>query len=49
VGSVVHFAELVRIGCSIAAPRDLRVKLDSRDRHLSIGIFLHMANRLVFV
>src|SRR5262249_1302027 len=48
VGGMVHLVELIRAGRAISTPANLRAKLDTRDG-LALGVFLHVANRLVFV
>src|SRR5262249_36465260 len=49
VGGMVHLVELIRAGRAISTPANLRAKLDTRDGELALGVFLHVANRLVFV
>ena len=49
VCSVVHFIEFFRAGSSVPAPCDLRAQLNSSDRQLAVGVFLHMADRFVLV
>jgi len=45
----MHLFELFRIWLSISAPRDLRVKFHSSNRHLAVGVLLHITNCLVSV
>src|SRR6516165_8726149 len=47
--SVMHLIEFFCTGFSVAAPRDLRAKLNSSDRQLAVSVFLHMADCLVLV
>ena len=49
VGGMVHFIEYFRTRRSIPAPRDLRAQFNPSDRHLPVGVLLHVADRLVLV
>jgi hypothetical protein len=46
---MVHFVELLCAWCLISTPGNLRTKLDASDGQFAFGIFLHEADRLVFV
>src|SRR5213078_2344713 len=47
--SVMHLIEFFYTGSSVAAPCDLRAKLNSSDRQLAVSVFLHMPDCLVLV
>ena len=46
---VMHLIDHFRAGCAVPSPHDLRPQLDPHDGVLPLGIFLHVANRLILV